>query len=122
MEQCNLNGNHVALLMRAMARASGVAREIQLHVNANKLEKGVGEIAKAIKENHTPSHLVMRMIEFEKEDHFRQILEALRTNSTIRSLDISKASLPYDANDLTSDTLRLVFAENTTLQELDISG
>jgi hypothetical protein len=122
MEQCNLNGNHVALLMRAMSREAGQARELQLHVNANKLEKGVGEIAKAIKENHTPSHLVMRMIEFEKEDHFRQILEALRTNTTIRSLDLSKASLPYDANEQTCDTLRLVFAENTTLTELDISG
>ncbi|KAG9236640.1 hypothetical protein BJ875DRAFT_371703 [Amylocarpus encephaloides] len=122
MEQCNLNGNHVALLIRSMSREPGVARELRLHVNANRLEKGVGEIAKAISENHTPSHLVMRMIEFEKEDHFRQILEALRTNTTIRSLDISKASLPYDANEQTCDTLRLVFAENNTLEDFDISG
>lgn len=122
MEQCNLNGNHVALLMRSMARSAGEARELQLYVSANNLQRGVGEIAKAIKENHTPSHLVMRMIEFEKEDHFRQILESLRTNTTIRVLDLSKASLPYDANQETCDTLRLVFAENTTLEDLDISG
>lgn len=122
MEQCNLSGSHVALLMRSMSRAAGEARNLQLHVSANRLEKGVGEIVKAIEENHTPSHLIVRMIEFAKEDHFKQLLQALRTNTTIRSLDISKASLPYDASPETCDALRLLFAENTTLEELDISG
>ena len=122
MEQCNMTGSHVALLMRSMARDAGVARNLQLHVSANRLEKGVGEIVKAIEENHTPSHLIVRMIEFAKEDHFKQLLQALRTNTTIRSLDISKASLPYDAGPETCDALRLLFAENTTLEELDISG
>jgi hypothetical protein len=122
MEQCNLSGSHVALLMRSMTRDAGVARNLQLHVSANRLEKGVGEIVKAIEENHTPSHLIVRMIEFAKEDHFKQLLEALRTNTTIRSLDISKASLPYDAGPETCDALQLLFADNTTLEELDISG
>ena len=122
MEQCNLNGSHVAVLMRSMTRIAGEARKLKLHVSANRLEKGVGEIVKAIEENNTPSHLVVRMIEFTKEDHFRQLLQALRTNTTIRSLDISKASLPYDAGPETCDALRLLFAENTTLEELDISG
>jgi Ran GTPase-activating protein (RanGAP) involved in mRNA processing and transport len=122
MDQCNLNGSHVALLMRAMTRTPGEGRSIQLHVSANRLEKGVGEIVNAIEENHTPTHLVMRMIEFTKEDHFKQLLEALRTNNTIRSLDISKASLPYDAGPETCDALRQLFIENETLEELDISG
>lgn len=122
MDQCNLNGSHVALLMRAMTRVPGEGRNLELHVSANRLEKGVGEIVKAIEENHTPTHLVMRMIEFTKEDHFKQLLEALRTNTTIRSLDISKASLPYDAGPETCEALRQVFAENVTLEDLDISG
>lgn len=122
MDQCNLNGSQVAILMRAMTRTPGEAREIQLHVSANRFDRGVGDIAAAIKDNCTPAILVARMIEFEKEDHFRELLVALRTNKTIRNLDISKASLPYDANDDTCDALRLVFAENTTLQDLDISG
>jgi len=122
MDQCNLNGSQVAVLMRAMTRISGEARELQLHVSANRFERGVGDIAAAIKDNCTPSTLVARMIEFEKEEHFRELLEALRTNKTIQNLDISKASLPYDANTETCDALRLVFAENTTLQDLDISG
>jgi hypothetical protein len=122
MEQCNLTGSHVALLMRSMTRVAGVARNLQLHVSANRLEKGIGEIVNAIEENHTPSHLIVRMIEFAKEDHFKQLLQALRTNTTMRSLDISKASLPYDAGPDTCEALQLLFAENTTLEELDISG
>ena len=122
MDQCNLNESHVALLMRAMTKVPGEGRNIELHVSANRLEKGVGEIVKAIEENHTPTRLVMRMIEFTKEDHFKQLLQALRTNTTIRSLDISKASLPYDAGPETCDALQQLFAENETLEELDISG
>jgi len=122
MDQCNLNGLHVAILMRSMTRVPGQARDLQLHVSANRLEKGVGEIVKAIEENHTPSRLVVRMIEFSKEDHFKQLLQALRTNTTIKSLDISKASLPYDAGPETCEALQQMFADNTTLEELDISG
>lgn len=122
MEQCNLSGSHVAVLMRSMTRVAGQARQLQLQVSANRLEKGIDEIVKAIEENCTPSAIVVRMIEFKKEDRFRRLLEALRTNTTIRSLDISKASLPYDAGPETCDALRRVFAENTTLEDLDISG
>jgi len=122
MDQCNLNGSQVALLMRAMTRQPGQGRNLELHISANRLEKGVGNIIKAIEENHTPTHLVVRMIEFAKEDHFRQLLQALCKNTTIRSLDISKASLPYDAGPETCDALREMFATNATLEDLDISG
>jgi hypothetical protein len=122
MEQCNLSGSHVAVLMRSMTRVAGEPRNLQLHVSANRLEKGIDEIVKAIEENCTPSAMIVRMIEFKKEDRFRRLLEALRTNTTIRSLDISKASLPYDAGPETCDALRRVFADNITLQDLDISG
>lgn len=122
MEQCNLSGSDVALLMRSMTRVPGKARDLLLQVSANRIEKGVGDVVKAIEDNQTPSHLIIRMIEFTKEDHFRQLLEALRKNTTIRSLDISKASLPYDASPQTCEALRLMFVHNSTLEELDISG
>jgi len=122
MDQCGLNGEHVALLMHAMTKTPGEARNLELHVSSNRLEKGIGEIVKAIETNHAPSHLFLRMIEFNKEEHFRRLLQALRMNTTIRSLDISKASLPYDAGPDTCEAMRLVFAENKTLEELDISG
>lgn len=122
MDQCNLTGAHVAILMRSMSRGAGTARKLHLHVSANRLEKGNGEIVKAIEENHTPSHVTMRMVEYQTESRFRQLLQALQKNTTIQSLDISKASLPYDAGEETCEALQVLFEENTTLEELDISG
>ena len=122
MDQCNLTGDHVALLMQSMTRIPGEARKLEFHVSANRLEKGVSEIVEAMQANQCPTHLFLRMIEFTKEDHFRQLLQALRTNNTITVLDISKASLPYDAGPETCDELRLLFEENSTLEDLDISG
>lgn len=76
----------------------------------------------AIASNLTPSHLTMRMVEYQKEDHFRDLVKALTTNTTLRYLDISKASLPYDASHETCEALQQMFTENRTLEELDISG
>ena len=122
MDQCNLSGMHIALLMRSMSRRSGEARELHLSVSANRLEKGIRDIIQAIKDNMTPAYLSIRMIEFVKEDHCKQLLQAVKVNKTLRHLDISKASLPYDASDETCDALRDLFAENDTLEEFDISG
>ncbi|EKD14872.1 uncharacterized protein L3040_003912 [Drepanopeziza brunnea f. sp. 'multigermtubi'] len=122
LDQCGLNGDDVALLMRSMTRMPGEVRYLELHVSANRLEKGIGGIVQAIRANQAPTHLFLRMIEFAKEDHFRELLQALRTNTTIRCLDISKASLPYDAGEETCEAMRLVFEDNKTLEDLDISG
>lgn len=117
-----MTGAHVALLMRSMCREPGKARVLRLHVSANRLEKGNSDIVKAIEDNMTPTHLTMRMVEYGTESRFRQLLQALRKNTTIRSLDISKASLPNDASDETCQALQSLFEDNSTLEELDISG
>ncbi|KUJ11727.1 RNI-like protein [Mollisia scopiformis] len=122
LNQCNLTGSDVAFLMHAMCRYPGEVRDFELHVDSNKLERGISEIIKAIMMQHTPSKFSMRMIEFAKEDHFRQLLRALRFNHTIRRLDISTASLPQDANEETCEELRLLFHDNKTLDYFDISG
>jgi hypothetical protein len=122
MNQCNLSGTHVAQMMRYMSPQAGEARNLHLQVSANRLERGHGDIVAAIEEGYGPSQLSMRMVEYVKESHFRQLLEALRTNTTLKCLDISKASLPGDAGDDTCDALQRMFAENTTIEELDISG
>ena len=64
----------------------------------------------------------MSMAVYDKESQFRELLQALRHNTTLRYLDISKAWLPWDANEETCETLKLMFAENTSLEEFDISG
>lgn len=109
--------------MRSMCDTQGVARELKLFICQNRLERGNSDIAAAIRSSLTPAHLTMRMVEYEKERGFRQLLEAVRHNTTLKSLDISKASLPSEqAEDETCDTLQRMFEENTTLEELDISG
>ena len=106
-----------------MCPTPGVARDLKLFICQNRLEKGNSDIAAAIRDCLTPAHLTMRMVEYQKESGFRQLLEAVRRNTTLKSLDISKASLPSEqAEDETCDTLQRMFEENTTLEELDISG
>ena len=64
----------------------------------------------------------MKMAVYEKEYHFRELVQALRRNTTLEYLDISKTSLPGDANEETCEALKLMFSDNKTLEELDISG
>jgi hypothetical protein len=91
-------------------------------VSENRLERGHSLLVKAVSKNQTPTHLTMKMVDYQKEDHFRELVQAMRRNTTLKFLDISKASLPYDASDETCEELKAMFAENKTLEELDISG
>jgi hypothetical protein len=121
-DQCGLTGADVATFLRCITQKPHTSREMHLHVNENNLDTDYTLLFQAIAENHTPTHLSMRMIDFKKEEHFRELVEAVRKNTTLRYLDISKASLPYDAGPETCEALQLMFEENETLEELDISG
>ncbi|KAJ5674800.1 uncharacterized protein N7477_004734 [Penicillium maclennaniae] len=122
LDQCGLSGEDVAMFMHSMSAGPGSPRSLHLHVNENRLDNGCSFLFDAIAKNMTPSHLSMQMIDFKKEEHFRQLVDALRKNRTLRYLDISKASLPYDAGPETCRMLQLMFEENETLEALDISG
>lgn len=122
LDQCGLTGDDVAMFMHTMTTEPDVPRSFHLHVNENRLDNGCSLIFEAIANNKTPSHLSMRMIDFKKEEHFRGLIEALRKNRTLRYLDISKASLPYDAAPETCRLLQQMFEENNALEALDISG
>ncbi|CAI7618511.1 unnamed protein product [Penicillium manginii] len=122
LDQCGLTGEDVAMFMHSMSAGPGKPRSLHLHVNENRLDNGCSFLFDAIAKNLTPSHLSMQMIDFKKEEHFRQLVDAVRKNNTLRYLDISKASLPYDAGPETCRSLQLMFEENDTLEALDISG
>ncbi|KAF3403571.1 hypothetical protein F1880_009576 [Penicillium rolfsii] len=122
LDQCGLSGEDVAMFMHSMSLGPDSPRSLHLHVNENRLDNGCSFLFDAIGKNMTPSHLSMQMIDFKKEDHFRQLVDSLRKNRTLRYLDISKASLPYDAGPETCRALQLMFEENETLEALDISG
>lgn len=121
LDQCGLNGEDVAMFLHSMA-VNGSPRNLHLHVNENRIDNGCSYMFQAIAQNKTPSHLSMRMIDFKKEEHFCELVEALRKNRTLKYLDISKASLPYDAGPETCRSLQLMLEENDMLEDLDISG
>lgn len=122
LDQCGLNGQDVAMFLHAVAVNVSSPRDMHLHVNENRLDNGCTDLFDAIGQNMTPLRLSMRMIDFKKEEHFRQLVEALRENRTLQFLDISKASLPYDAGPETCKSLQLMFEENDSLKDLDIGG
>jgi hypothetical protein len=105
-----------------MSETPGKARELHLDVSENNIEKHLNELVDAIASGLAPSSVTVRLIEFEEEADFRKMINAFAANSTIRQLDISRASLPCDAPEATCQALERMFAENTTLEWLDISG
>lgn len=122
LDQCGLSGEDVAMFMHSMSTGPDSPRRLHLHVNENRLDNGCSFLFDAIAKNMTPTHVSMQMIDFKKEDHFRRLVDALRKNRSLRYLDISKASLPYDAGPETCRALQLMFEDNDTLEALDISG
>lgn len=105
-----------------MTETPGKARELHLDVSENYIERDLKKFTKAIAGGHAPSSLAVRLIEFEEEAEFRRMILAFGANNTIRQLDISRASLPCDATEDTCQAMERMFADNTALEWLDMSG
>lgn len=95
---------------------------MHLYVGQNHLSRHHDALVECILSGTTPSHLTMRMVDYPKEEMFREFVVAMTGNKTISFLDISKVSLPYEAGLDTCAALGEMFAKNSTLKELDISG
>lgn len=108
--------------MHSMERVPGKARDLHLYVGQNALAQDAGDFIDCIATGKTPSHLTMRMVDYPREEPFQELIRALAVNKTLVYLDMSKISLPYEAGEKTSFELENLFAKNTTLRELDISG
>jgi hypothetical protein len=122
LDHCFLTGKDIAYLLQSMTETPGKARELHLDVSENYIEQDLKKLTKAIAAGYAPSSLAIRLIEFEEEAEFRRMVLALASNNTIRQLDISRASLPCDASEETCQAMEAMFADNTTLEWLDMSG
>lgn len=122
VDQCGLTGKDLAVFFKSMTRSPGVARNMHVSASENRLGHGSSMLCRCIAEGCAPVSITMRMVDFDKEYQFRELVTALAVNRTIRSLDISQASLPYDASMETCEALKEMFSRNKTLEELDISG
>ncbi|KAJ9612505.1 hypothetical protein H2200_004102 [Cladophialophora chaetospira] len=122
VNQCGLTGHDLATFFRAMTRDDKQPRVMHISANENRLKSGNTLMFRTLGQNCGPTSLSLRMMDFDKESQFRELIDALKINTTLRSLDISRASLPYDASVETCEALKDMFATNQTLEELDISG
>lgn len=121
LNQTQLTGGNLALLIRAMHRP-GHPRNLHLYANENRLQQDHERLAEEIGKSATPTHMTMQMIEYHKEKYFQRLVEGVTTNTVLKSLDISKTNLPYNACDDTCEALRVMFAENDTLEDINLSG
>jgi Ran GTPase-activating protein (RanGAP) involved in mRNA processing and transport len=122
LDHCFLTGRDVAYLLHSMTEVPGQARELHLDVSENNIEQDLGKLTKAIASGLAPSSFTIRLLEFEHEADFQRMITALAENNTIRQLDISRASLPCDASEDTCQTMERMFADNKSLEWLDMSG
>jgi hypothetical protein len=122
LDHCFLTAGDIAFLLHAMTEHPGEARELHLDVSENRIEEDLEKLTKAIASGLAPSSFTLRLLEFEEDADFRQMILALAANTTIRQLDISRASLPCDASEETCQALEKMFADNKSLEWLDISG
>ena len=122
LNQCQLTGSAVASLFRAMYRGPANIRRLHFFASENRIEQHHEKFVHAVSRSVTPTHVTMRMLEYSHEHYFGELMEGMVKNRSLQYLDISKASLPVDASDGTSEALRRMFAKNRTLELLDISG
>lgn len=122
VDHCYITGKDVAYLLQSMIEVPGTTRDLHLDVSENYIEKDLRRLTKAIAAGYAPTHLTIRLLEFEEEADFRKMILALTKNNTIRQLDISRASLPSDASEETCQALERMFSDNKTLEWLDMSG
>jgi hypothetical protein len=122
LDSAYMSGSDIATIMRATKRGSIEPRSLHLDISHNNITKDHDQLCKAISDGSTPTHITLRAIEYREESVFRHLITALKKNQSIRYLDISRTTLPSDANEDTSRALESLFAENNTLEELDISG
>ncbi|KAI4945808.1 hypothetical protein J4E91_007722 [Alternaria rosae] len=122
LDHCFLTGSDIAYLLHSMTEHPGKARELHLDVSENNIEEDLDKLTRAISKGLAPSNFTLRLLEFEEDADFRRMILALAANNTIRQLDISRASLPCDASEETCQAMEKMFADNTSLEWLDISG
>lgn len=122
LNKCQLTGSGVASLFRAMHRGPASIRYLHFYASENRIEQHHEKFVHAVSRSVTPRYVTMRMLEYSHEHYFGELMDGLAKNRSLQFLDISKASLPVDASDGTSEALRRMFTKNRTLEILDISG
>lgn len=118
LNNCGLTGSQVAQLFFSM----GKARHMTVHINANRLDDGIGSLCDALASGYGPWSLFMQMIEFSYEDSFVKLMRALTINKTIECLSLAGCATPDAVSSVACQAASDLFAKNDTIRFLDISG
>ncbi|KAI5295782.1 hypothetical protein KEM52_000259 [Ascosphaera acerosa] len=122
LDNCGLTDEDAATFMAHMMGHSGKARSLHIHLSGNQLFRGSNGLIDAVRQSKTPTHLTLRCIAFPDESVFRDLINAVRVNTSLEYLDISSCSLPQAIGLDVTVALREMLADNTALRYLDISG
>ncbi|KAK8041805.1 RNI-like protein [Apiospora rasikravindrae] len=118
LNNCGIDGEIATSIICGV----GSGRDMHLHLNGNPLELRSTDWIDLIEGNEGPNHLHMNMVQFDVEDNFNKLLQALTNNSTIEFLSLVGTGSPAGATPRTLELLSKFFESNTTLQYLDLSG
>lgn len=118
LNNCGLTGSQVAQLFFSM----GKARHMTVHINANRLDDGIGSLCDALASGYGPWSLFMQMIEFSYEESFVKLMRALTINKTIECLSLAGCATPDAVSSVACQAASDLFAKNETIRFLDISG
>ena len=119
---CGLTGEDAANLMQSMIIEEGAARFCHTNISENPLCSKPDKFISALAQSLSPTQLSLRSIEYDIEEVFENLLLALASNKSTRTLDIARTSLPAEASEAVCKALETLLADNQTLINLDISG
>jgi len=122
VDHASLTGAEIATLMKSVKRPIGTTSNLHFDISHNNIYKDHEALSDAFVKGYSPTHVTLRAMQYRDETILRNLFNAIRQNKSTRYLDISRISLPGDASEETASALQRLFAENTWLEELDISG
>ena len=122
LNNCQLSGKDIATLFESSHIAANAIRGLRMDVSSNRLEIGHDDLVESVRRGRCPSQIVMQMIEYHEESSFSRLLDAFATNTTVEYLDLSKVTLPADAEKSTCVSLGRLLTFNSCLRYLDVSG
>ncbi|KAG9289519.1 hypothetical protein G9A89_002292 [Geosiphon pyriformis] len=121
IENCNLNGEDISIIFQAISENRP---NVRLLAGSNPIAKTTHDFKKicnCIALNQTPCWLGLSRIEW-VESQLRTFLRSLCLNNTIEVLDLSFPILTRDIDDTTTLLIRQLFAQNSTLREINLAG
>lgn len=123
LNNCGLSGRQAARIFSAMAGLY----DVHLHISSNPLESGIDELVQALNSIWGGRFgLHLNMIEFQDEDNYVELINALAANPFIDYLSlVGTAPVPMTddvCGDKTVAALEHFFEQNQSVRYLDLSG